>query len=222
LVFFVIFGLPGIALVSGFQSAPGQVFAGDRFTNGLMGVGCLAFALYCARLALRKGTLSIALHENGFVWREKGERIVVPWAELVSIRGRHVQRLVASAPVARTTVHRIRIANGRELVATSMLADVDDFAAAVEEVIERKLPELRDALAKDRPVGFGPVSIDREGLEHAGRRFPWPSIASITVENGVVVIAAGERIEVEWSSIANARLFLMLASELTGPGTSGR
>lgn len=214
LLFFVILGVPGIALLTGFQSAPGQVFAGDRFTNALMGGACLAFAAYCVRLVVRKGTLSVAVHENGFVWREKGERIVVPWADVVSIRGRHVRRLVVGAEVARSAAHRIRIANGRELVATSMLDDVDEFAAQVDEVIERRLPELRDALAKDRPVGFGPLSIDREGITHAGRTIPWSSIATIGVEKGVVVIAAAERIEIEWSSIPNGRLFLSLASEL--------
>jgi hypothetical protein len=218
IVFFGIMGLPGIALLCGFQSAPGQVFAGDRSTNVLIGGAMLAFAVYCSRLVLGKGTLSIAVHENGFVWREKGERIVVPWTELVSIRGRHVRRLVVGAEVARTTVHRIRIANGRELVATSMLEDVDELAAKLEEILERRLPELRDALGKDRPVGFGPHTIDRAGMEHAGRRVPWSSIASIEVEKGVVVISAPERIEVEWSSIPNARLFLLLASELRSSG----
>jgi hypothetical protein len=215
MIFFLIFGAPGLALISGVQSAKGEVFAGDRAVNVALGAALLAFALSLAVLAFRKSTLSVAVHENGFVWHEKGRTRIVPWTDVVSLRDSHVQRTVAGAEIARTNVYRLRLATGRELVATSMLADVAAFGAHVAQVLERRLPELRDALDKNRSVLFGETALDGEGILHGKRRIPWASITSIGVENGEVVIESrdGAPLTLEWSSLPNARLLLTLVSE---------
>src|SRR5262245_23757795 len=120
-VFFAFFGLPGIALVSGFQSAPGEVFAGDRLTNGAIGAALLGFALLAAVTAARKATLRVMVHEAGLRWVENGKTRDVFWEDIASITGTHKSRRVAGNEVARTDVYRLTLDDGRALVMTNML-----------------------------------------------------------------------------------------------------
>ena len=85
-LFGLVFGLPGVGLVSGFQSAPGELFSGDRVTNSAIGVLLLVAAIAFSVLALRKATLAVAVHANGLRWRERGRTEEIP------------RRLLAKAP----------------------------------------------------------------------------------------------------------------------------
>lgn len=214
-VFFVVFGFPGLALISGFQSAPGEVFAGDRVTNAAVGSALLAFALYLMRMAWKKATLTVAAHENGLSWHENGRTRVVPWTEIESMRDSHVQRTVVGAEVARTNVYRLRLRSGRELVATSMLTDVHALGEQVASALERRLPDLRDALAKGRAIAFGETTLDAKGIVHAERAVPWTQIASTEVVGGAIEITPhdGAPVSIDWASTPNARLLLALIRE---------
>jgi len=221
IVFFVIFVGPGLLLISGFQSGRGQVFAGDRLTNGFLGGALAAFGVYLAVLAYRKGSLSVTVHDGGFVWRENGQTLTVRWNEVASLRDSHVKRSVAGMPIAETNVYRVRLASGRELVATNMLDEVDRFGDAVVEALARRLPEMRDTLAEGRTVRFGDVAVDGEGISYGERRVVWSALASVTVEEGELTLATndGPPVVLEWSSVPNARLLVALISDRASAGS---
>jgi hypothetical protein len=212
-IFFVIFGLPGIALMSGFQSAPGQVFAGDRLTNGAIGSALVAFAVYASILALRKATLSVTVHENGLAWVENAKTRNVFWEDIASITGAHRSRRVAGEEIARTDVHRLTLDDGRVLVMTNMLADVGSLAERVERALmARILPRDRDALADGKSVAFGPITMMKDKIELGPKSVALP--ARVVVENGVIWIGEGDaRIDVEWSKVPNARVLLALLDD---------
>src|SRR5262249_5210895 len=146
-----------LALLTGFQSAPGEVFAGDRTTNACIGAALLAFAVFASVLVFRKSTLAVHVHANGFVWVERGISRRFLWREVVGIRSAHVSRRVQGVEAARSHVHRIILESGAELVATHMLEDVNELAARIERALEERLPTMRSKLAAGEIVSFGPI-----------------------------------------------------------------
>ena len=209
-IFFVIFGLPGIALLSGFQSARGQVFAGDRMTNGAIGAALLVFAVYASVLALRKATLAVTVHENGLRWTEGGKTSVVFWEDIESITGAHTSRRVGDVKVALSHVHRLALDDGRVLVMTNMLADVSALAERVERsIMARLLPRERDELEAGNAVVFGPVTVTKDAISLGAASVPRP--ARVVVDDGVIHVGDGDaRFQVEWSKVPNASVLLAL------------
>lgn len=131
LIVFMVFGLPGIALLTGFQSAPGQVFAGDRWTNGAIGVVLVAIAAVVIRQVAFKSTLAIALHENGLAWTERGLTRKILWDEIADIVANRTERTASGVTVARTDVYRLRLTDGTERAMTHMLGDVVELGTRV-------------------------------------------------------------------------------------------
>jgi hypothetical protein len=221
-VLFAIFGLPGLALVTGFQSAPGQVFAGDRTTNAALGAVFLAGALAACYAAVRKATLSVAVHENGLRWREAGKVRAVRWEEIESITGSHTTRTVAGQEVATSHVHRLKLQDGDELVMTHMLEHVEALAArAVRALDARVVPAARRQLAEGHPVAFGPVTLHPDGsVVVLGRTLKPP--LEIRVEAGTVHFSGpgGEHAEIAWSQVPNAPSLVALL-DLTATRASG-
>lgn len=214
-IFLVIFAAPGIAMMSGFQSAPGQVFAGDRLTNGAIGAVLLGFAAYASFFALRKATLSVTVHENGLRWIERGAARNVFWEDIASITGAHTSRRVAGEEIARTNVHHLTLDDGRVLVMTNMLADVASLAERVERTLmARLLPRGRVELAAGKRVTFGPVTLTKDAIESGTKVVPLP--ARVVVEDGMIEIGEGDtRIDVEWAKVPNARVLLALLDPST-------
>jgi hypothetical protein len=213
-----VFGLPGLALVTGFQSAPGQVFAGDRATNAALGAVLLVAALGTCYAAVRKATLSVAVHENGLRWREAGRVRTVRWEEIVSITGSHTSRLVAGHEVATTHVHRLKLEDGHELVMTNLLERVNTLAARVVRALDARIvPAARRELADGRPVTFGPVTLDPDGTVTVLERVLLPPVR-IRVEAGTCHFSGpdGECAEVAWSQVPNAPSLVALL-ELEAP-----
>ncbi|CAN5554291.1 hypothetical protein BH09MYX1_BH09MYX1_40540 [soil metagenome] len=128
----LLLGVPGICLVSGVQSAPGQVFAGDASVNVPIGAALLVFAGVVIRMFLRKATLAIALHSNGLKWTERGLTRVIPWSDIATIDETHTTRTASGVTVARTRVYRIGLTDGTECVVTSMLAGVSELGTRIQ------------------------------------------------------------------------------------------
>ena len=206
-VIFAIFGLPGIALASGFQSAPGEVFAGDRMTNGTIGATLIAFAAVVAVMAVRKATLRVTVHDNGLRWVEKGKTRDVFWEDIVSITGSHRRGGVTNESAH---VYRLVLHDGQELVMTNLLSEVLALAERVErELVAHLLPRATDDLAAGRPVQFGPLTVTKDSVRLGDRTLPLPS--RIVIEDGTISIGEGAaRLDVEWKKVPNAWVLLAL------------
>jgi hypothetical protein len=141
-LFGTIFGLPGLALLSGLQSAPGQMFAGDRWLNGAIGLVLLGFSAVVTRMVLAKARLVVVLYSGGLQWRERGITRTIFWDEIASLEGRHTVRTLASVPIVRTRteVYRIVLVDGAERIATSMLSDVDQLHARIRHELDARNP----------------------------------------------------------------------------------
>lgn len=213
-IVWAIFGLPAIALVTGFQSAPGEVFAGDRTTNTLVGGGLLAIALWASVALVRKAAMRVELHTGGLRWRERGLTRDIAWEEIAELRGVHTARTVAGAEVARTSVYRLVLEGGTEYVMTNMLSDLGALAARIEaELARRRLPLLRARLERGERVAFGPVALGPDGVTSGDRTIAWAALAGVDVEGGVVRVHGPILIEVRWSAVPNAALLLALLEE---------
>lgn len=199
--------------MSGVQSQPGEVFAGDRGTNGAIGVLLLAGAAAAIVTIARKATLSVTVHANGLVWREGRSSRSFRWEEIAQLRTARTRRLVASAEIARTAVHDIVLEDGRVYVATNMLGDVDALIDRIERALRDRLrPRSRLALERGETLVFGPLTLDARGVALGERSIAWSEIESVEVESGVLVVRPreGRSLDVEWSKIPNARLVLEL------------
>jgi hypothetical protein len=217
-VILVVFGLPGLALLAGFRSAPGQTFAGDRTTNILIGAVLLGITAYTIRALFAKATLRIDEHANGLRWLERGIPRTVLWREIAEIRGASVKRTVLAVEIARTTVVRLRLENGHELVLSNMLAGVELLIARLErEVGERVLSQARATLADNGVSTFGPVALTKEEVRLAdpSQAIPWSGLQRVDVANGVISFRGepSSTIEVEWSKVPNANALLVLVEE---------
>jgi hypothetical protein len=218
-----VFGAPGVALLTGFQSERGQVFAGDRATNTILGVVFVGAALAFCVAVLRKATLSVAVHAGGFVWSEGGARRTVLWHEIAGIRAGHVVRRAAGREV-RSHRYMIVLESGRELLATHLLTDAQLLAARVErELEERLLPSLRARREAGETVTFGPVKLTAQGIATGDGVVTWERLAKVEVEDGDIVVreADGKALRVPWATVMNAKLFLALARERAAGGLAG-
>lgn len=121
----LVFGLPGIGLVTGFQSAPGEVFSGDRVTNSVLGIALLGIAVAATVLFLRKATLRVELHANGLRWHERGRSRDIRWEDVAEVKAVETRRSAQGIHVTTTKVYRIVLADGTVYVATNMLAGID-------------------------------------------------------------------------------------------------
>lgn len=205
-----IFGLPGIALLSGSQSGAGEVFAGDRTTNGALGAALLAFAVFLGVTILRKATLSIAIHADGVRWREARRTRDIHWSEIVEMRGAHTKRMVMNVEVARTNVHRLSLEDGTECLFSDMLAGARVLAERIEaELLARVLPRARARLERGETVVFGPIALTPRGVERGDQVIEL--LETVTVEDGLLLAKGSDtHIEVQWSKIPNARVLLAL------------
>lgn len=221
----VVFGLPGVALLTGVRSEPGQVFAGDRATNAALGAAFLAGAIACVIGLVRKSTLSVAVHEGGLYWTERGLRRKVSWTDIVGVRARLVSRLVQGVEVSRSQVFRLQLEDGRELVATHMLNDVVALVEHVERKLEaRLLPAMRRALEAGETVTFGPIRLTSDGLAVSDHVVEWSQLAVVEVDDGTIFVRLkdGRAREVESSKVTNARLLLALVEEREGVAGASR
>ena len=222
-----VFGAPGAALLTGFQSARGQVFAGDRATNAAIGAALSAFALWCVVQIVKKSSLSVVVHANGLRWREGGRERSIPWSEIEHIRTSRVKRLVSNVEVARTTVGRITLEDGREYVATNMLGDVGELLERVErEVVARRLPRESELLERGEARAFGPITVGPRGIALGARTVGWPDVERVEISDGTLIVRArkGPAIEVEWSALPNARVLVAIvrARAATDAGETAR
>lgn len=208
-----VFGAPGVALLTGFQSARGQVFAGDRATNAAIGAALSAFALWCVVQIVKKSSLAVVVHANGLRWREGGRERSIPWSEIEHVRTSRVKRLVSNVEVARTTVGRITLEDGREYVATNLLADVGELLDRVErEVALLRLPRESELLERGEARAFGPITVGPRGIELGARTVGWSELERLEISDGKLVVRAreGAALEVDWSALPNARLLVAL------------
>jgi hypothetical protein len=220
LVLVAVFGLPGLALVAGFQSGDGQVFAGDRNTSVVLGALLLVVAALAVASVLRKAMLSVAVHEGGFVWLERGLPRTVLWSQVVAVRGSHVSRRVAGVEAARTHVYTFVLEGGRELVATNLLEGVTELAARFERAVAETQPSsIRKRLDAGEAVSFGPLLLTPRGVELVPVAISWTNIKEIEVVEGYIRVRSkdGATLEVEWSKVDNAPIFLQIARERLQP-----
>lgn len=221
LVFGLIFGLPGVALLTGFQSAKGQVFDGERTTNTLLGCVLVAVTFFFIGALLRKATLTIDEHANGLRWIERGIPRNVLWDDIREIHGSHVRRTTMGIEVARTNVHRLTLENGGRLVMTNMLRNSRRLMERVErEVGERVSARTRATLDTGGIASFGPVQLtSREvRLGDGAASIPWCHLRSIDVTDGILRLRGepGAKLEIEWAKVANGNTLLTLIEERGG------
>lgn len=96
----------------------------------------------------------------------------------------------------------------------------NQFVARLQhEVCRRLLPQVRSQLEAGNTLTFGPLQIDREGVQ--GKQFvAWPDIDDIVLDppNLVIHSPAGPRVKAEATAITNLAVIWMLMRELHHSG----
>jgi len=82
----------------------------------------------------------------------------------------------------------------------------------------RLLEESRQTFNAGRPLEFGPLSLNQQGLQYGRRTLAWSEVASVTLERGRLDVRPrhGRRWRIPVRRIPNAEVCLQLASHLGG------
>lgn len=172
--------LPGAALfgfaVMVFVSEGRQIDKLGVREAGVPGALLLAWGgLQVRRLRARRGE-RILLHENGLLSVVGATSRTFPWEEISCLFEGH------SRESGSDTVQHSYTLERRDGDTLDFWSELDGAEAlgnrARGEVLQRRLPPAAAALARGETVEFRILTIDREGLAHAGHRFCFVDLAS--------------------------------------------
>ncbi len=183
----------GVAIgVAGVLLAPAEHRMSAIGMGSVFALGSVALIL--AALAQRK--LRVHLCEGGFAREFGGQRRAYRWEEIQSTREFEI-------PSSQGNKHFLKMKDGRGLVLSTEVGDVDELARAIEShVSAHRGPEIRSAVAAGEVVEFHALRVGRDGLGYrpalgGWRTVPWPEIRRVDIRRaahrpGNLLVVSGQ------------------------------
>lgn len=164
----------------------------------------------------------VLVYEHGFTYRQGSGVVRVPFAEVVSLRGRGVRRSYLSGLIQRTSYRfTVRTNQNTLIVLDDLFSRIEQLSLHLEHGINRVMrPRVERQLASDVRVPFADtLMISNEGLHAQGHTLPWAELQSFCIHAGTLsLIYADEDACDTWyalpiSEVDNLRLFVDLLVE---------
>jgi hypothetical protein len=182
-----IFGFLGLGFLAMSASRPET----NTLSPGLVCFfGALGTFVYFAQLP-PKGAREIELDAEGFAWVDGNGEHRVAWEEVATAT--RAPKVIVNGFV-RSASTKLTLRDGRQVLLDYEIEGYDQLAELVQRLrASQILPELLGKVDSGQPLGFGPLSVDRAGIEHQGRHRPWGTFA-YAFDSGrlVLVPAAGD------------------------------
>jgi hypothetical protein len=218
-VFGILATLVGLGMVVGLA-----VLLGDGPPNGGRGLFKLAFVALGAlsvgigliRKARSSAGMRVFVCADGIARSQKGRTEIMRWGDVNSVRrvaNAKNQELVISSAAQLLLVDR----TGREMVFNETVSDLGELRRMVEEqTLKFMLLPAVEAFQGGAVIGFGGISVSREGLQIGRETLPWELFDSAEVSKGRLTVydnSNGKKRfgRVDVSKVPNAHVFLALA-----------
>lgn len=161
-----------------------------------------------------------AVHElrTGLLIEQRRDRTHVPWSAVSAIYTSAIDYRIPLLSTPRVTIELLS-QSGRKVRLPTVLAGAEQLVGSIKaRTYPRLLDEYRQAFNAGQPLRFGPLELNRTGLQHGRQALGWSEVASVTLERGRLNVrprrGRGWRIAVR--RIPNAEVCLQLASHLGG------
>ncbi|MCJ7512845.1 MAG: hypothetical protein MUO23_07735 [Anaerolineales bacterium] len=164
------------------------------------------------------GASGRAVHElrTGLLIEGRRERTHVPWTAVSGIYTSAIHYLIPMLSTPRLTIELLSH-SGRSIRLPAVLSGADHLVSTIKvRTYPRLLEEYRQAFNTGAPLHFGPLELNRNGMQYGKETLAWAEVASVTLERGRLWVrpmsGRGWRIAVR--RIPNAEVCLQLASHL--------
>ncbi len=161
-----------------------------------------------------------AVHElrTGLLIERRKDRTHVPWSAVSAIYTSAIHYRIPLLSTPRVTIELLS-QSGRRVRLPAVLAGPEQLVSSIKaRTYPRLLEEYRQAFNAGLPLDFGPLQLNRVGLQHRRQSLAWSEIDSVTLERGRLTVrprsGRGWRIAVR--RIPNAEVCLQLTSHLGG------
>jgi hypothetical protein len=199
--------------------------AGSRIAPLVLGLLFIAGGVLGFVVAQIEAQRTLWLCPKGLIWHLQGKTDHCRWEDVkeltvliahVTITGAyHSRRLVYKYILKTASGFRMQM-HSDEMFGTKT---VGEFIQ--EQTTKALLPQYRNRLREGKPLDFGALQADGQGVSAGGRQMPWARVGRVEVEEGNLVLGkGGERapIIVSMETISHALVFIQLAGEMAGRG----
>lgn len=205
------------------------IVGSEHLLGKLVGIsvilGLVSFAVWWIRRQLFRSWIYTTVFENGFLVKEPGALSIWTWDDVAALNFQNVdmRTYVYFIQTQRfsTTYYKLRHRNGARLEFWSTRGPrAAQFGRmALDETLQRMLPDIRAKLQAGRTVDFGPLRADREGLTFRGRTARWSELGPIELSQGNVIIPGlgpdGGSARISLDAIDNGHVLLTILEEKT-------
>jgi hypothetical protein len=212
-----IFGCLGLGFLAMAASRPET----NTLSPGLVCfLGAVGTAVYVS-LAPPQGARQIELDAEGFRWEDGAGMHRAKWDDVLAAK-RALKSVVNGFVRSASTTLFLR--GGHEVLLDYALEGYDELADLVQRLrATQVLLELLREVENGRPVAFGPLSVDRSGVECQGRHRPWGTFEYAFDSGRFVLVPAGDdfgwhdRLEVSVADVPDALALEQLLAHFQPP-----
>jgi hypothetical protein len=218
------FGVPAVVTLCDLDQWRGPHLAGI-LKMAILGLGGVAFGTTMLYRGWRGPRARVFVCPDGIAWVEGGRAETVRWEDVNSVRKEDhdtVRRARdASGLVSGLVSYNIVLEkrDGGVLVLNENVSGLNDLQQLVREhTLKWMLPAALGAFQSGATVGFGAVSVGREGVYYGKDTVPWEELEGARVSQGKLLVhSAGRKrpaIKVEVAQVRNVHVLLALVEQV--------
>ena len=205
------------ALIVGLVNGQVAALRGVLVFGGLLLVGGIAL-LGGTRKAARA---RIEVYADGLVLREGADATCCHWADIVTVTEKEAvsgDEVMGEALMHESRAFHLRLRSGRIIVLKSYISRLAKLGTVLkQETLPHLLPGYQAALDQGRRVEFGPISLQRDGIELQEDLLPWQEVAGVNRKRGWIRIhrpgAWTSWKKVKLSDVPNAHVLLEMVAQ---------
>lgn len=137
-----------------------------------------------------EGRKLYVVYEHGVAFRQRGVQ-AWKWADIVSTQAQIIRyTYYGFIPAGTTKTYYIVHISGGYLVLNQTIAQVEQLANDIQAgVMPIRLQQAQQTYDAGQPVTFGPVLVNKEGIQLNRKMYKWEEIQSLSISNGTLSIA---------------------------------
>jgi hypothetical protein len=186
------------------------------FKLAFVALGALSIGIGLIRKARSSGGMRVFVCADGVARLQKGRAEVMRWADVNAVKrvvDAKSQEFVVSTAAQLLLVDR----EGRQMVFNETVSGLRELRQMVEEqTLPFMLPPAVEAFQAGAVIGFGEVSVSRDGVQVGRETLPWELFESAEVSKGRLIVydaSNGKKRfgRVDVSKVPNVHVLLALA-----------
>lgn len=191
-------------------------FSAHWFWLGLL-LALIGFAILIR--TLRNKRFVVQTSRQAMIVQEGKQKMGLAWSEILAIQLYAVRYLFTSQNRSIRTNMILHLKDNSHLEFRRSLQDLDHLIETCKKMVyPRLLDTYVNLYNRGERVSFHAISLDRDGVYHKKKSFPWKEVQSARIERGKFIISRQEKgrarnIRIPVGRVYNADLCLQLVQE---------